>query len=140
MGYLHVFIDGCTMKHHRVIAEQFLANPDNLTEIDHINHVRDDNHLDNLRWCSRSDNSRNKTTYNGHAVEYLDELPQGSEPLHEVRGRTLAPGHFQHGRDYFVEVAPRRYRRIAASRNHARGLQITVQTADGARIKICWIP
>jgi hypothetical protein len=46
--YLQVRLGNSKFLHHRVIAEQFLANLDNLPEIDHINHKRDDNHLDNM--------------------------------------------------------------------------------------------
>jgi hypothetical protein len=137
-GYLQVFIDGRKEYHHRVIAEQFLANPDNLTEIDHVNHLTDDNHLDNLRWVSHSDNQKNLTSYHSRTIEYLDELPEGAEPLNEVRGRTLAAGHYQQGRNYFVEVAPRRYRRLTAQRYRARGFKIEMRTADGSRISISW--
>ena len=34
---------------HRLVAELYLPNPDNLPIVDHINRVRDDNRLENLR-------------------------------------------------------------------------------------------
>ena len=43
-------------------------------EVDHKNQHRDDNHIENLRWCTQGQNQRNKTSYKGHVVEYLDRL------------------------------------------------------------------
>lgn len=40
---------------HRLVAETFLSNPDNLPEIHHKNHDRKDNRMENLKWVSRSE-------------------------------------------------------------------------------------
>ena len=45
---------------HRVVATTFIPNPDNLPEVDHINNDRTDNHVENLRWVSKSHNCQNK--------------------------------------------------------------------------------
>ena len=37
---------------HRLVAEAFIDNPNNYDCIDHINGVRDDNRVENLRWCT----------------------------------------------------------------------------------------
>lgn len=47
---------------HRLVAEAFIPNYGNKTEIDHINTLRDDNRADNLRWVTSSENSRNPIT------------------------------------------------------------------------------
>lgn len=41
---------------HRLIALHFIPNPHNLKCIDHINRIRYDNRIENLRWISRRDN------------------------------------------------------------------------------------
>ena len=46
---------------HRLIACHFIENPHNFPMIDHINQVKDDNRIDNLRWCSNATNNRNCT-------------------------------------------------------------------------------
>ena len=42
------------------MGEAFLENPKNLPCIDHINRIRQDNRLENLRWASYSLNNTNK--------------------------------------------------------------------------------
>ncbi len=45
---------------HRLVAREFLDNPNNLTEVDHIDRNKCNNSVDNLRWCSRSENNSNR--------------------------------------------------------------------------------
>lgn len=41
---------------HRLVAETYLDNPNNLSDVDHIDGDRTNNHLSNLRWLSHGDN------------------------------------------------------------------------------------
>lgn len=40
----------------------FIPNPENKPEIDHINTIRDDNRVENLRWVTHKENSNNPIT------------------------------------------------------------------------------
>ena len=48
-----------TKKIHRLLAETFLTNPDNLEMVDHKNQNTQDNRVENIRWASRSSNNIN---------------------------------------------------------------------------------
>lgn len=45
---------------HRLIAETFIPNPENKPFIDHINQIRDDNDVENLKWATVAENGYNR--------------------------------------------------------------------------------
>ena len=45
---------------HRLVALHYIPNPENKLYVDHINRIKTDNRLENLRWVTRSENEQNK--------------------------------------------------------------------------------
>lgn len=43
---------------HRLVAELFIPNPNNLPEVNHINGDKSKNCASNLQWCNRTHNER----------------------------------------------------------------------------------
>ena len=51
------------MSVHRLVAMAFIPNPDNKPFVDHINTIRADNRVANLRWATNKENLHNELTY-----------------------------------------------------------------------------
>lgn len=77
-GYIRVRLNEKKYRKHRLIALQFLPNPDNLPEVDHINHDKTDYHISNLRWVTHSDNCKNRSSNKGVVYEFVDDIPDDS--------------------------------------------------------------
>lgn len=51
---------------HRLLAQTFIPNPDNLPLVRHLNDVKDDNRLENLAWGDSKDNASDAIRNNTH--------------------------------------------------------------------------
>lgn len=56
-GYLAFSYKGKNQDVHRIIAETFIPNPDNLPCVNHLNENPSDNRVENLSWCTYKENS-----------------------------------------------------------------------------------
>ena len=61
-GYRTVRIQGKDYKVHRLVAEAFIQNSEQKPTVDHINRLRDDNRVTNLRWATHKEQIENSGT------------------------------------------------------------------------------
>ena len=64
IDYLQVYLyenkNRNTYRVHRIVAKEFIDNPENRSYVDHIDHNKQNNCVNNLRWCSKSENGMNR--------------------------------------------------------------------------------
>lgn len=70
---------------HRLIAEAFIPNPDNLPCINHINEEKTDNSIENLEWCTKEYNN----TWGSKAYNILQYDKKGNF-IKEYQSRVYA--------------------------------------------------
>ena len=54
---------------HRLVAEAFIENPNNASEVDHIDCNKENNRVDNLRWVTRGENMSRNALPEGTIIE-----------------------------------------------------------------------
>ena len=79
-GYKYVILSkNCKIKVHkihRLLALHFIDNPNEYSEIDHIDINKLNNNLENLRWTTRSINQRNRKNY-GKCMQGVTKTANG---------------------------------------------------------------
>ena len=72
-GYLHVTLSTNNKRTyplvHRLLAIHFIPNPENKKCVDHINRIRSDNRIENLRWATNAENNQNTSIHKDNKLK-----------------------------------------------------------------------
>ncbi|OAV76049.1 NUMOD4 motif [Bacteroidales bacterium Barb7] len=91
-GYNYVSLLSKSFTVHRLVACAFLENKDNKPFIDHINAIRTDNRVENLRWCTPAENSNNPISYDRLKKSHIGIKQSDStisKRVEKLRGRKI---------------------------------------------------
>lgn len=79
---------------HRLVAETYIPNPNNLPFVDHINANKKDNRVENLEWCTSNQNMKHDSVmrgtgkrvrcYNAETGKYIKTYPAIKEAAREL--------------------------------------------------------
>ena len=129
--YKTVSIGGKTYGLHKVIAEQWLDNPNKCTEVNHKDGNRSNNKLDNLEWITHSDNLKQREKFTRRKFEFIDELPTTAEQLDKYKDIEYDRYWFDYNSEKLIIKAKNgRYRYVNFSDNRGK-LQAALTDKDG---------
>ena len=69
---------------HRLVAELYIPNPDNLPQINHLDGNKKNNRVSNLEWCDASHNHKHSFAELGRAPTRLYGVHNGKSKLSSV--------------------------------------------------------
>ena len=101
-GYKIVKLNNVSYYAHQILARMFIENPNELPCVDHINHIRTDNRIENLRWTSYSTNLMNKSSNKGIKYEFLESIPTNATQIYHLNGSDF-DNLFYYNKEFYID-------------------------------------
>lgn len=137
-GYPCVSLNSKPYTKHRLIALQFLPNPDNLEQVDHISRDRTDYHLTNLRWVSHSTNQRNKTSSNHVTYDFVKEISDDAIKVLDYNQHHFEDGAYYYHDDKFYYFNGIEYRIMYVNEKKDGNKCVHMKSIAGKSIQVCY--
>ena len=138
-GYVECSLNAINFQKHRIIAQQFIPNDDEIHKffIDHIDRNRTNNHISNLRWVSYSENNKNKSSSKGVQYEYFDSIDENAIEITDYGAHHFEFLYYVEATDSFYYYNGVQYRKLHINTHKNKfATYIAVRDTENKPVKI----
>ena len=105
---------------HQLVADAFLDKPNENSIVDHINNIKTDNRLENLRLVTQSENTRNKSKHYNVNYQFVNEIPSNSLHITQFKDNDITDIGLYFNKqtnDFYLKTADNKYKIMYKNKN-----------------------